>query len=206
MHRVPCYFPGDVGKLTVCCTPELMHRYQGSHICVLSSKGNRSQADMFSGGDCDGDSVYVYWDSEMVAAWQHVDPLPPMAAIERSLVLPSDPGELPGALMRFFKQAIVGCTLGRLEKTLRRVADQHGATSDRALELAEYCMQAVYIVDIYRALELAEYCMQAVDSPDEPIKPPAHRAVTGRSHARESQGPGGAKPHWGCSRTAWMGT
>jgi hypothetical protein len=62
--RLPSYFPSDIRKLKVVSKEELLQRCpsKGKFFCgilagiVLSTKGNRSVAEMMSGGDFDGDT------------------------------------------------------------------------------------------------------------------------------------------------------
>ena len=61
--RSPSYFPGDVRKLKVVSRSDLMMRCPTNGVffgcigagIVMSTKGHKSEAEMMSGGDFDGD-------------------------------------------------------------------------------------------------------------------------------------------------------
>ena len=61
--RSPSYFPGDVRKLKVVSRSDIMMRSATNGLffgciragIVMSTKGSRSEAEMMSGGDFDGD-------------------------------------------------------------------------------------------------------------------------------------------------------
>ncbi|KAG7287377.1 hypothetical protein NEMBOFW57_006888 [Staphylotrichum longicolle] len=61
--RNPCLHPGDMQKFRVVERPELSHLVD---CIVFSTQGRRPAADMMSGGDLDGDTFFVCWDSEIV--------------------------------------------------------------------------------------------------------------------------------------------
>ncbi|KPA36525.1 hypothetical protein FLAG1_10705, partial [Fusarium langsethiae] len=61
--RNPCLHPGDWQKFKVVERPELAHL---KDCIVFSTKGKRPAADMMSGGDLDGDTFFVCWDSDLI--------------------------------------------------------------------------------------------------------------------------------------------
>ena len=61
--RNPCVHPGDVRKLKCVYKKELSHLF---NVVVFSSKGQRPQQDMMSGGDLDGDEFFVCWDKKLL--------------------------------------------------------------------------------------------------------------------------------------------
>ncbi|OQV00754.1 AAA domain-containing protein [Cladophialophora immunda] len=76
VSRNPCLHPGDLRKLKAVNRPELSHL---TDCVVFSTDGKRPAADLMSGGDLDGDTFFVCWDSELI----------PQAI--------SEPAEYPGA-------------------------------------------------------------------------------------------------------------
>ena len=66
--RNPCTHPGDIRLLESVDRPELRHLF---NVVVFSSKGERPQCNMMSGGDLDGDVYFVAWDKELI---QYVKP------------------------------------------------------------------------------------------------------------------------------------
>lgn len=67
LARNPCYHPGDVRKLTAVDLP-LEWKSVLKNVIVLSTQGERSVANMMSGGDYDGDEAWVCWDPRLVNA------------------------------------------------------------------------------------------------------------------------------------------
>ncbi|KAI5866155.1 RdRP-domain-containing protein [Durotheca rogersii] len=61
--RNPCLHPGDLQKFRVVEKPELAHLVD---CIVFSTQGRRPAADMMSGGDLDGDTFFVCWDSDLI--------------------------------------------------------------------------------------------------------------------------------------------
>ncbi|KAL4784135.1 RNA dependent RNA polymerase-domain-containing protein [Aspergillus varians] len=61
--RNPCLHPGDLRKLRAVDRPQLSHL---KDCVVFSVKGDRPAADQMSGGDLDGDTFFVCWDSDLI--------------------------------------------------------------------------------------------------------------------------------------------
>ncbi|KAK3994424.1 RNA dependent RNA polymerase-domain-containing protein [Cladorrhinum sp. PSN332] len=61
--RNPCLHPGDMQKFKAVQKPELDHLVD---CIVFSTKGRRPAADLMSGGDLDGDTFFVCWDSDVI--------------------------------------------------------------------------------------------------------------------------------------------
>ncbi|KAI1386231.1 RNA dependent RNA polymerase-domain-containing protein [Hypoxylon trugodes] len=61
--RNPCLHPGDLQKFKVVEKLELAHLVD---CIVFPTQGRRPAADMMSGGDLDGDTFFVCWDSELI--------------------------------------------------------------------------------------------------------------------------------------------
>ncbi|KAK8017878.1 hypothetical protein PG993_014204 [Apiospora rasikravindrae] len=61
--RNPCLHPGDLQKFRVVENDALSHLVD---CIVFSARGKRPSADMMSGGDLDGDTFFVCWDSHLV--------------------------------------------------------------------------------------------------------------------------------------------
>ncbi|KAM7212712.1 RNA dependent RNA polymerase domain containing protein [Rhypophila decipiens] len=61
--RNPCWHPGDLQKLKVVEKDELAHLVD---CIVFPTRGRRPPADMMSGGDLDGDTFFVCWDSDLI--------------------------------------------------------------------------------------------------------------------------------------------
>eukprot|EP00804_Cyclotella_cryptica_P011893 CCRYP_004391-RA/>CCRYP_004391-RA protein AED:0.01 eAED:0.01 QI:2070/1/1/1/1/1/5/1265/829 len=76
--RLPSYFASDIRKLKVVSKADLLQRNpeKGKFFCgilagiVISTKGNRSEADMMSGGDFDGDKAWCCWNDKIVNSIQ----------------------------------------------------------------------------------------------------------------------------------------
>ncbi|CZS99007.1 related to NAM7-nonsense-mediated mRNA decay protein (RdRP) [Rhynchosporium agropyri] len=61
--RNPCLHPGDLQKFKAVTRDELAHLVD----CIIfPSRGRRPSADMLSGGDLDGDTFFVCWDSDLI--------------------------------------------------------------------------------------------------------------------------------------------
>mmetsp|Transcript_33474 Transcript_33474/g.73440 ORF Transcript_33474/g.73440 Transcript_33474/m.73440 type:complete len:409 (+) Transcript_33474:1-1227(+) len=73
--RLPSYFKGDLRKLKIVSKSELLQRCPKNSVffngitvgLILSTKGDRSQAEMMSGGDFDGDAAWCCWDDDIVS-------------------------------------------------------------------------------------------------------------------------------------------
>ncbi|EXJ72719.1 uncharacterized protein A1O5_03866 [Cladophialophora psammophila CBS 110553] len=63
VSRNPCLHPGDLRKLKAVNRPELSHL---TDCVVFSTNGKRPTADLMSGGDLDGDTFFVCWDSDLI--------------------------------------------------------------------------------------------------------------------------------------------
>ncbi|CZR57842.1 related to NAM7-nonsense-mediated mRNA decay protein (RdRP) [Phialocephala subalpina] len=61
--RNPCLHPGDLQKFKVVERDELAHLVD---CIVFPTRGRRPAADLMSGGDLDGDTFFVCWDSDLV--------------------------------------------------------------------------------------------------------------------------------------------
>ncbi|KAL2164903.1 hypothetical protein VTH06DRAFT_199 [Thermothelomyces fergusii] len=61
--RNPCLHPGDMQKFRAVERRELAHLVD---CIVFPTRGRRPAADMMSGGDLDGDTFFVCWDSEVI--------------------------------------------------------------------------------------------------------------------------------------------
>ncbi|KAJ2897737.1 hypothetical protein MKZ38_004413 [Zalerion maritima] len=61
--RNPCLHPGDLQKFKVVERPELTHMVD---CIVFPAIGRRPAADMMSGGDLDGDTFFVSWDTDII--------------------------------------------------------------------------------------------------------------------------------------------
>ncbi|KAL2063554.1 hypothetical protein VTL71DRAFT_5359 [Oculimacula yallundae] len=61
--RNPCLHPGDLQKFKAVARDELSHLVD---CIVFPSCGRRPAADMLSGGDLDGDTFFVCWDSDLI--------------------------------------------------------------------------------------------------------------------------------------------
>lgn len=68
--RHPCLTPGDCRKVRA-TTYKALERYSG--VIVFSTKGDRSLADVLSGGDMDGDTIRVIWEPKIVNNFQNAD-------------------------------------------------------------------------------------------------------------------------------------
>lgn len=78
--RLPSYFLGDLRKLKTVSKAKLNERCRLKGLCssksdffsgitaalVLSTKGKKSQADMMSGGDFDGDKAWCCWNEKIL--------------------------------------------------------------------------------------------------------------------------------------------
>ena len=70
--RSPCKLPTDIRKFTAVYRPELAHLRD----CIVMSASplcRRSPASFLGGGDYDGDTVQVIWDSEIVSSFRDAD-------------------------------------------------------------------------------------------------------------------------------------
>ncbi|EFR01019.1 RNA directed RNA polymerase [Nannizzia gypsea CBS 118893] len=63
VSRAPAHFPSDVQKCRAVYRPELRHL---KNVAIFSTKGKVPLASLLSGGDYDGDQVWVCWEPEIV--------------------------------------------------------------------------------------------------------------------------------------------
>lgn len=68
--RHPCLTPADCRRVRA-TTYKALERYSG--LIVFSTKGDRSLADVLSGGDMDGDTIRVIWEPTIVEGFKNVD-------------------------------------------------------------------------------------------------------------------------------------
>eukprot|EP00956_Cyclotella_meneghiniana_P001278 scaffold1386_cov77-Cyclotella_meneghiniana.AAC.2 len=79
--RNPSYFPQDIRKLKIVSTSDLVRRCptKGKFFSgilagiVLSTKGDKSEAEMMSGGDFDGDIAWCCWNEILVESVQECE-------------------------------------------------------------------------------------------------------------------------------------
>ena len=72
--RNPCSHPGDIRQLkAVKPKKEYFKKYFKNlfNVIVFSSKGDRPQSNMMSGGDLDGDEFFISWDQKLVSSKNH---------------------------------------------------------------------------------------------------------------------------------------
>lgn len=73
--RLPSYFDGDLRRLRIATRSDLLRRCpeRSKFFCgivsgiVISTRGARSEADMMSGGDYDGDKAWCCWNETVVS-------------------------------------------------------------------------------------------------------------------------------------------
>lgn len=68
--RLPCLIPTDIRKVKAVIHPRLSLY---TNEIIVSTKGDRSVADMLSGGDFDGDTASVYWEPLLVDPFVNAD-------------------------------------------------------------------------------------------------------------------------------------
>ncbi|KAF3760044.1 hypothetical protein M406DRAFT_270014, partial [Cryphonectria parasitica EP155] len=73
VSRSPAHLPSDVQKVRATYHPELRHLRD---IVIFSTKGDVPLASLLSGGDYDGDKVWICWDADIVNNFEN-HPLPP---------------------------------------------------------------------------------------------------------------------------------
>ncbi|EAQ87610.1 hypothetical protein CHGG_04229 [Chaetomium globosum CBS 148.51] len=132
--RNPCLHPGDMQKFKVVEKRELAHLVD---CIVFSSQGRRPAADLMSGGDLDGDTFFVCWDSDIVPATL------------------SQPAQYPGAKERLRFEPITdddrleyfarynNASLGRVKNLYLDWARARGAMAEQCQELNRLFSQCV---------------------------------------------------------------
>jgi len=65
--RNPALLPSDIQKVKAVDVPQLRHL---SDVIVFSTKGLQSKVSLLSGGDYDGDTIWICWDERLVQPFQ----------------------------------------------------------------------------------------------------------------------------------------
>ena len=138
--RNPCLHPGDLRVLHAVDVPSLRHI---QNCIVFSVRGLRPVPDQMAGGDLDGDTYFVTWDSLLVkpvetcAAMDYTpDSLP---VVEMSM----DPEAVRKSMHDYFIACVTSTDLGVISNAHVILADQAGANSDECLKLAKLHSDAV---------------------------------------------------------------
>ena len=87
------------------------------------------------------------WDTKLVSSVQPVAAPTPMASIERTIFVKTDPIVRRNEMCEYFCNVILTDSLGKIAVKLRWAADEWGANSKRVVELAEQCMRQVDMLD-----------------------------------------------------------
>jgi RNA-dependent RNA polymerase len=138
--RNPCTHPGDIRLLECVDRPELRHLF---NVVVFSSKGERPQCNMMSGGDLDGDVYFVAWDKELI---QYVKPenVKEAADYSKSELIKEKPDS--DDLADYFVFYLQRDVLGTVSNLWLQLADHYGKDGpchEDCIQLSHMCSVAV---------------------------------------------------------------
>jgi hypothetical protein len=147
--RNPCYLYSDFQLLECIDVPELRHFEE---VLVLSVQGDRAAAEIFGGGDYDGDKLFITWDPRIIA---NMNPKPAPDVISAKLDSKFEKQEIPimqlldakghdGLMTFLFDQFVESKRLLRIFSFWHmKLADQFGLFDKRVIELGCACVKLV---------------------------------------------------------------
>ena len=156
--RLPAALPSDIQKVHAVFKTELA-RLQD--VIVFSTKGSQALADKLSGGDYDGDRVWVCWEPDMVDNFQNAE-VPPKPTTEHYGMLKDttkvrDLGEDPTmklvqkGLAFSMQPSILGSATGYFERWLYHNWKESGSTALELQETQDLAAMLGYLVDASKA-------------------------------------------------------
>jgi len=119
--RNPCTHPGDIRLLKCVDRPQLRYLF---NVVVFSSKGERPQCNMMSGGDLDGDVYFVTWDKELLSYISPESIKPPADYSNNPELVKEKPDS--DDLADYFVFYLQRDVLGVVSNLWLEVCDQHG--------------------------------------------------------------------------------
>lgn len=138
--RNPCSHPGDIRMLRCVDNPELRYLF---NVVVFSSKGERPQCNMMSGGDLDGDVYFVTWDKELISYINPSEIHEPADYSKNELIKEKpDSDDLADYFVFYLQRDVLG-TVSNLWITLSDKLGQHGPLSEDCIALSHMCSVAV---------------------------------------------------------------
>ncbi|KAH0478458.1 MAG: hypothetical protein KVP17_000530 [Porospora cf. gigantea B] len=138
--RNPCLHPGDLRVLRAVDIPSLRHI---QNCVVFSVRGPRPVPDQMAGGDLDGDTYFVTWDSLLVQPVETcaaMDYKPDAVAVAE---MNTDPDSVRKSMQEYFMACVTSTDLGTISNAHIILADKEGANSDSCLMLAKLHSDAV---------------------------------------------------------------
>ena len=138
--RNPCTHPGDFRLLECVDHPDLRYLH---NVVVFSSKGERPQCNMMSGGDLDGDTYFVAWDKELLSYIKPESIYPPADYSKNELIKEKpDSEELEDYFAFYIERDVLG-VVSNLWLKLSDLYGQFGPTHEHCTSLSYMCSVAV---------------------------------------------------------------
>jgi len=120
--------------------PELRYLF---NVVVFSSKGNRPQCNMMSGGDLDGDVYFVTWDKELLSYVKLENIKEPADYSKSELIKEKPDSEDLADYFTFYLQRDVLGIVSNLWLNLCDKYGQEGPTDPKCISLSHMCSVAV---------------------------------------------------------------
>ena len=138
--RNPATHPGDIRMLKCVDKPQLRYLF---NVVVFSSKGERPQCNMMSGGDLDGDTYFVTWDKELLS-YVKLENIQPPADYSKCELIKEKPDstELEDYFVFYLQRDVLGL-VSRLWLMLCDKYGQDGPSHDDCIRLSHMCSVAV---------------------------------------------------------------
>lgn len=149
MARNPCHLPSDVQVAECVAEPRLAHIRDA---LVLPVQGPYPFAQLLSGGDYDGDLVFVSWDTRLLPPAGCPERMPPpelplnpeakLDNVTRATTLADlNKKDISSAMVELFRNHTL--SLGTLTQIHAAIAEKEGVASEAAVRTAWLCRDAV---------------------------------------------------------------
>ncbi len=148
--RNPCHLPSDIQVVECVAEPRLAHIRDA---LVLPVNGPYPPAQLLSGGDYDGDLVFVSWDARLLPPAGCPERMPPprLPVLDTALestkpeqsrtVVKDCSADITSAMVELFRNCAP--TLGLLTQIHAAIAQKEGVASEAAIRAGWLCREAV---------------------------------------------------------------
>ncbi|KDQ17067.1 hypothetical protein BOTBODRAFT_224345 [Botryobasidium botryosum FD-172 SS1] len=156
LARIPVLLPSDVKKVRAINHPEL-DAY--TDVIVFPTSGHRSLASELSGGDYDGDMVYMYWQPELVESFSNSESTNPPPGLRAEFEEGTETGE---AFISRTSELGEEEQFGQIQRYLMA-----GANESYVGQYSEFYAQAIYRLGYGHpeTIRLAHIVAACLDSP-----------------------------------------